>query len=150
MPAHQGKYQVKNRLKYKGNPDLVMYRSGWELSFLIWLDTNPDVVSYSSEELVIPYRCETDGRMHRYFPDFQIEFKDGSKYIIEIKPKKETVQPKVSSGSKKSKKTILHEALTWQKNKSKWLAAMDYAKKKGWIFAVWTEHKLKEVGCKIM
>ena len=44
----QGLYEVKNINKYvrKGKPK---YRSGWELTFLIFCDTNDKIMSWASE-----------------------------------------------------------------------------------------------------
>jgi len=38
---------------------------------------------------------------------------------------------------------------TWGINNAKWLAAVDYAEDRGWIFEVWTERTLKKLGMKI-
>ena len=87
---HQGKYKIKNRDKYLGDPDNIVYRSSWELKVLQWLDSHPDVISFSSEEIVIPYISPADGRYHRSFPDFfvKIRSKDGTinNMILEVKP----------------------------------------------------------------
>lgn len=113
----------------------------------MWCDGNPRIRYFSSEEIVIPYVCKTDNRYHRYFVDFYIEYDDGSKYIIEIKPKKETVPPRPATRMTKQKK---YEILTWAKNTSKWEAAMKYAESHDMIFNVWTEDKLKSLGIKIL
>ena len=42
--AYKGKYKVKNRSKYVGAVDNVVYRSSWERSFMVYADTNPNVV----------------------------------------------------------------------------------------------------------
>ena len=64
---------------------------------MVFCDNNPSILEWGSEEVIIPYRCPTDGRVHRYFPDFYIKVheKSGSvtKYIIEVKPKKQTQPP---------------------------------------------------------
>ena len=44
---YKGFYKVKNRNKYKGNPDNVIYRSSWELLVLKWLDNNPSVIWFA-------------------------------------------------------------------------------------------------------
>ena len=50
------------------------------------------------EVIIIPYRSPVDGKVHRYFPDFYIKVTESmgytKKYIIEIKPKKQTAPPK--------------------------------------------------------
>ena len=56
-----------------------------------WLDRNPDIISWASEELVIPYISPVDNRQHRYFPDFLVKMKtrEGKTktVLIEVKPK---------------------------------------------------------------
>ena len=58
----------------------------------------------SSEEVVIGYKCKTDNRLHRYFVDMFIRMKDGKCYLVEIKPKRQTVPPK--QPQRKSKKYL--------------------------------------------
>lgn len=140
--AYSGKYKVKHRSKYKGNPDNIVYRSGWELYCFGWCDTNPNIKNWSSEEVVIPYRWDVDKRMHRYFTDLKITYKDGRTLLIEIKPEKETVPPKRPDKSKR----YINEAMTYVKNMNKWEAANEYAKDRGWEFQIWTEKTLTEMG----
>ena len=96
--AYKGKFKPKNRTKYKGDPDKIIYRSLWELRFMRYLDSTPSILKWSSEEVVVPYRSPIDGRRHRYFPDFWIRVKtsDGSvkESLIEIKPKTQCSPPK--------------------------------------------------------
>jgi len=44
-----------------------------------WLDKNPDIISWASEEMIVPYISPVDGKWHRYFPDFlvKVRTKDG-------------------------------------------------------------------------
>lgn len=140
--AYSGKYTVKNRLKYKGDPDIVIYRSMWEKYAFSWCDGNNDIKSWSSEEVVIPYYYDVDKRYHRYFMDLKISFKDGRTILVEIKPKKETAPPK---GEKRTKRYI-NEGLTYIKNQNKWKAAYEYAKDNGWSFEIWTEDELQAKG----
>ncbi len=143
----KSRYRVRNRHKYRGNADNVIARSSWERQFFRWCDENPKVVEFSSEEIVIPYKYEADGKWHRYFPDVFVKFSDGSKYLIEIKPFSQTIQPKRPNRITRRYK---EEVLVWIKNKNKWLAAMEWARKNGMIFEVWSEKKLEKIGLKIL
>jgi hypothetical protein len=73
-----------------------------------WLDEKTDVIEWSSEELSIAYKSPVDNRAHRYFPDMlaKIRQPDGSikTILIEIKPEKQTKEPKKQ---KKYLKSIL-------------------------------------------
>lgn len=140
--AYSGKYRVKHISKYKGNPDNVVYRSGWELHAFNWCDNNPNIKTWSSEEVVIPYLYEVDRKYHRYFMDLKITFKSGRTILVEIKPEKETQPPKRPDKSKR----YINESLTYVKNMNKWKAANSYAKDRGWEFQIWTEKTLTDMG----
>lgn len=144
---HKGKYTLKNPEKYLGNPDKIEYRSSWERTAFNWIDRNPDIVKWVSEEVVIPYICATDGKRHRYFVDLYIETKSGERYLIEIKPDKQTKPP---ATPKRRTKRYLNEALTYAKNQSKWEAADQFAQRNGCKFVVWTEKTMKAMGIKII
>lgn len=144
--AYSGRYKVKNPDKYKGNPTKVIFRSLWERQVFRWCDENPSVLRWSSEEIIVPYRCKTDRKRHRYFPDVYIKTKN-KEYLIEIKPKKETVPPRERS---RKTKRYLNEVMTYIKNTSKWEAAEEYCADRGIIFQIWTEETLKGMGIKLL
>ena len=145
--SYKGKYKIKNPEKYLGNHTKVIFRSLWERNAFRWCENNPKVRAWSSEEIVVPYKCRTDNKLHRYFVDLYIEMVDGKKYLIEIKPKKETLPPKQP---KRKTKRYINEILTFSKNQDKWEAADQYAKHKGWKFQVWTEETLNNLGIKVL
>ena len=142
--AYKGTYTPKNRKKYRGNSSNIVWRSLWERRFMRWCDENPNVITWSSEELSIPYLCPTDRRNHRYFPDFYMKVKTKTnkyeEYIIEVKPKKQLKPPK----KPKSKKTkgYMYESFHYMKNTAKWDAAKRFCKKRNWTFKIITEDQL--------
>lgn len=140
--AYSGKYKPKNRAKYKGDPDNIVFRSMWERYCFVWLDNNPDIVSWSSEETVIPYFYEVTKRYHRYFVDLKFTTTEGKTFIVEVKPHKETEPPKRPDKSKR----YISEAMTYVKNQNKWNAAERYAKDNGYTFMIWTEKELTKMG----
>ena len=95
--SYKGKFRPKNPKKYKGNPTNIIYRSLLERRFMVYLDNTPAVLKWSSEEIIIPYVSPIDNRVHRYFPDFYMKFKNKSnitvEQLIEIKPSKHTKPP---------------------------------------------------------
>lgn len=123
---------------------LPVTRSSYEAKFCRWLDNNPNVIEWSSECIEINYFDVTSNKMRRYFPDFYMKAinKDGEeiKYIIEIKPYKETHAPRKSV--KKSRRTFLTETITWKKNLSKWKSAEDWCNRHGYQFKILTEREL--------
>lgn len=139
--AYSGKYRPKNRKKYGGDPDNVVYRSHWEKLVFMWCDGNPDIKSWSSEEVVVPYLWEVDKKYHRYFVDVKITYNNGKTVLVEIKPDKETRPPKKPDKSKR----YINEALTYTKNVCKWEAAQAYASDRGWTFEIWTEKTLQKM-----
>ena len=144
MRTHKGRYKPTNPHKYAGDVENVVYRSMWERHVMKWCDINPEVEQWMSEELVIPYICETDKKLHRYFTDFVIKYKSGRIVIVEVKPHKETLRPERKQG--KTRQTLLNEGLTFIKNQSKWKAAKEYADSRGHHFEVWTEKELTAMG----
>lgn len=139
----KGFYTPKNMEKYKGKI-LPVYRSNWELKYMIYLDNEETVVQWVSEPVPIYYMNPIKQRMTRYYPDFFIRYrnKDGSEYevMVEIKPYKQTIPP-VDTG-KKRKRTLLVECYTWAINLAKWKAAMSYCKQRNIIFKILTEREL--------
>ena len=145
--AYSGRYPVANPQKYDGDSTKVYYRSLWERQVFKWCESNPQVIRWSSEETVIPYKCKTDNRIHRYFVDVKIKLESGETYLVEIKPKKETIAP--TKPSRQTKKYV-KEVMTYVKNQSKWEAAEEYCMQRGWKFVVWTEDTLKSLGIKLL
>ena len=136
--AYKTKYNPKNINKYVGNHHNIVCRSLWERKFCKYLDSNDNVVRWSSEEIKIPYLSTIDNSVHFYYPDFVFEAKkeDGVvTYMVEIKPEKQTKQPK----QRKNKKTYLQESIQFEINTCKWKAAKQYCQKNGWIFRILTE-----------
>ena len=145
--TYSGRYSVQNTAKYQGDPTRVFFRSLWERQVFRFLDANPDVKAWVSEEIVIPYVCKTDNRVHRYFVDLKITMANGQTYLIEIKPKSQTVPP--TQPKRKTAKYIT-EVMQYVKNSCKWSAANQYAVKMGWKFEVWTEDTLKGLGIRLL
>ena len=141
--AYSGKYSPVNPKKYRGNPKEIYYRSLWELKFMKWCDMNYNILEWGSEEIVVPYRSPLDGRYHRYFVDFYIKVQTKSnvikKYLIEIKPKKQTLEP---AAQKKRTKRYINEVTTYVINQAKWEAAREWCADRQLEFLILTEDHL--------
>jgi len=141
--AYSGIYKPVNPKKYRGNPRRVTYRSLWERKYMIYCDHTPSVLEWGSEEIAIPYRSPIDNKSHRYYPDFYIKIREKngkiSRYIVEIKPKKQTKPP-----YDKDKRTRAYKnaVLTFAKNRAKWDAAEDYCEDRQMKFLILTEDHL--------
>lgn len=141
----QGEFKPQNPEKYKGRHTPV-YRSSYEQKFMLWADANENVIEWTSESTVIPYRNPLTNRISRYFVDNYVKMEiDGKimKYLIEIKPSAQTKKP--THTKRKRKKTLLYETQMWAKNQAKWAAAKTWADKRGINFLILTE---KELGIK--
>lgn len=141
----QGKFTPKNPQKYGGDPNNIIYRSSWELALMMWMDKNPDIIKYSSEETVVWYTSPLDGRPHRYFPDFVVRLRDRDGKIktamLEVKPDKQTRPPKPRKSGRVTK-SYLEEQATWSVNDAKWKAARHFCRERGWEFIIITENNL--------
>lgn len=143
----QGRFKPRFPEKYKGNPTKIYWRSSWELQVMKWLDGHASVVQWSSEETVIPYMSPVDKKPHRYFPDFGVTInRDGilEQYIVEVKPKAQTLPPKKKANSRPSK-AYIRQVETYMVNSAKFEAAQRYCDKKGYKFMILTEENLKTI-----
>lgn len=138
MPTFQQSiFYPKHPEKYKGKT-YPFARSSWERSFMEYFDNNPQIIEWASEPLAIPYIKPTDGKVHRYIPDFIVVYRDTSGNtrveLLEIKPYAQTRQSR-------SKKPMvrLAETTTWAINTAKWLAAQEWCKQRNITFRILTE-----------
>jgi hypothetical protein len=141
--AYSGRFTPKNPQKYIGDYNNIIYRSSWECKVMDWLDRNDNIISWASEELIIPYISPADNKCHRYFPDFlvKVKTKDGKfkTILIEVKPKKQTLPPEQK---KRVTKQYINEVVTYGVNQAKWKAATEFCLDRGWEFRVMTEEHL--------
>ena len=141
--AYRGKYYPSFPRKYKGDPTNIIYRSLWERKFMVYCDKNTSILEWGSEEIALPYISPHDSRVHRYFPDFYIKVQENTgkikRYLIEVKPLKQTTKPKKP---KRQTKGYIREAFEYARNQAKWKAAREYCEDRMWEFKVITEKEL--------
>ena len=141
--SYKGKYTPTNPRKYTGNPSNIIYRSLWERKFMVYCDANNKIIEWGSGEIIIPYLSPWDGRVHRYFPDFYIKVKQSNgtlkKFIIEVKPKKQTKPPKPVT---RKTKRFINEVKTWSINEAKWKYATEWCNNNDMEFKILTEDHL--------
>lgn len=133
----QGIYTPKNPEKYIGKHK-PKYRSGWEMTFMMFCDNNKNVLHWASEAMAIPYRHPLTGKIANYIPDFFVVYQNryGKQLaeIVEIKPKKQSIiESKVASAKDRAIVAINH---------AKWASAMAYCKTQGYTFRVISENDL--------
>jgi len=141
--AYSGRFIPKNPKKYVGDANNIIYRSSWECKVMSWLDQNDSIISWASEECIVPYVSPVDGRKHRYFPDFIVKVKTKmgtfKTMMLEVKPKKQTIQPEPR---KRVTKQYITEVTTYAVNQAKWKAATEFCLDRGWEFKLVTEDHL--------
>ena len=139
----KSRYKPLNPKKYQGNPNNIICRSSWERKFCQWADKKESVISWASEEINIPYVSLKDNRIHKYYPDFLIKVKESSNriktYVVEVKPKKQTLPPKKR---KRITKSYIYECQTYAVNQAKWRAASEFCKDNRIEFKIITEDEL--------
>lgn len=141
--ALRARFIPKNPGKYLGNPNMIMCRSSWELSVCKFFDAHDSVYKWGSEEISIPYVKPTDGKVHRYYPDFIVVYKDKEgnlvKELVEVKPLKESVLTERSSN---------YDKIAIAVNHAKWAAAEAFCAMNGMKFRVLTEQSIYAGGKK--
>ena len=140
-----GQFIPRNPRKYKGDVSQIFYRSGLELQFMLECDRNPNIISWVSEEIVIPYLSPVDRKFHRYYPDFLIKVKTTEgveeSILVEIKPSSQVQAPTINK--RRSKKAMLKEATTYAINEAKWKYAKEWCDDRNIKFKIITE---KDIG----
>ena len=64
--ARTGFYELKNPHKYLGVTRKLKYRSMWERNIMKWCDMEHNIVRWSYEQIIIPYRSPIDKKNHKY------------------------------------------------------------------------------------
>ena len=139
--SYKGWFTPRNPQKYKGDATNIVYRSSWELRVMKYLDEQPKVIWWASEELFIPYKSPVDQKVHRYFPDFIAKIRQPNgevTVVMEVKPFKQTQLPT----QKRRTQKFLQEVATYAVNQEKWRAADLFCKEHGWKFMLITENEL--------
>ena len=133
----QGTFTPTQPAKYIGKHK-PRYRSGWEMTFMMFCDNNPSITEWASEPVKIPYRDPLTGKHTVYVPDFLIKYLDRNQKahveMIEIKPAKQQILEKVGKNK--------YNQAQYVKNMVKWSAARNWCKQHGLQFRIITEHDL--------
>lgn len=138
----QGIYRLTNPGKYAGNRP-PRYRSGWEMAFMRFCDSNDNIVQWASEAISIPYRHPLTGRQTIYVPDFFVQYRTKDNQtraeVIEIKPKKQSILESKANARDRAVIAV---------NYAKWDAATRWCRRQGLQFRVITEDDIFRNGSK--
>jgi TnsA endonuclease N terminal len=75
---------------------ICRYRSGWEHRYMLHLDSDPEVETWTYEQTVIAYVSNIrTKKVRRYYPDFFVKYRDGRTEVVEVKPKRKLAQATV-------------------------------------------------------
>lgn len=116
--------------------DRIIYRSSYEKKFMTWLETHKTVKHWGSECFCIPYYYVVDEKMHKYYPDYFVEFEDGTCMVVEIKPSNQTKKP-INENCWAYKEYV--------KNMCKWKATKEFCEAKGYKFKILTEQTISKM-----
>ena len=137
---HRGEYQIKNTHKYAGS-NKPIFRSSWEMSFMMFCDNNDNILQWASEPVKIPYRHPLTGKMTVYVPDFIVTYRGPNNTtraeLIEIKPKNQSVVESKMNANQRATVAV---------NYAKWDQATRWAKQNGLFFRVLTEDQIFHQG----
>jgi hypothetical protein len=124
----QGVFTPTNPGKYVGKKS-PKYRSGWEMAFMRFCDTNDHILQWASESIVIP--------------DFLVVYRDKNNTmkaeVVEIKPKKQSIIESKASNRDRAVVAV---------NYAKWDAATKWCRRQGLTFRVVTEEDIFRNGRK--
>ena len=92
-------------------------------------------------KIAIPYLKPTDKKIHKYYPDYFIKYKNRKgqivQEIVEVKPVEQT-----RPSRRKNSKYRLYENMVYAINAAKFKAASEFCKKNGNGFRVVTQEHL--------
>ena len=135
--SSKGLFKPLHPEKYMGDPNKIRFLSSWELRFMTICDLNPNVLQWGSEEFRVKYFNPIKQKVCDYIPDFIIKYQNTKgeliTEVIEIKPKKQTVQGKNAS---------MYDRVALAINYAKWAAAKTVCESHGIKFRVATEQDL--------
>lgn len=133
----KGLYTPQNPEKYLGDIRKIRFLSSWELRFMSFCDTNPNVVAWGSEEFRIKYFHPIKNKVCEYIPDFIVKYKDAQgnliTEVIEVKPLKQAVI---------KNKMSTYDQVQLVINHAKWTAAKAMCDAAGVKFRVITEQEM--------
>lgn len=100
----------------------VQFESSLEEGFILILNFDPDVVTIMDQPIKIPY-TNTNGKASWYTPDFLVHYKNRKPVLFEVKSREYL---------RKHKKEL----------KTRYDAAIEFAKERGWDFYVITDKEI--------
>ena len=139
----QGYFPINECKKYFGQGPII-FRSSWERKFCLYCERTPEIIMWSSESISIKYFNPLDEKYHTYYPDYLVKLRDGTTFLVEVKPKAQLIKPTEPKRlTPKSIKSYKWAYNTWMTNMVKKEAADAFAKARGWKYMIVTEDFFK-------
>lgn len=90
------------------------FRSSWEEKFMAYLDQDASVKLWSYEKTVIEYLSnKRTNKIRKYYPDFYVEYLDGTKKLIELKQKRKLSQVAVKKKAQAAEEWCVNVGATY-------------------------------------
>lgn len=151
MNYKQGWYKLKNPDKFIKPIDEYMgsfkdghveFKSSLEYKAFKYADNSKEIINWSVEPFAIKYISPVDNKQHRYYIDLFFVTGSGT-FLIEIKPKSQTLKPNPPKiKTKRSISRYYEELKRYAVNSAKWKAASEFASSKNMTFLIFTEFEL--------
>jgi hypothetical protein len=123
---------IENHYKKNTTQRKLCFRSGWEIKFSSFLDSNTNVKSWRNDYPIKYQDKYNSQKIKTYFVDFKIEMVDGSTMLVEVKPLK-SLQPRVETHSMRFKR--IHTS-NYLKNLGKFETVELFCRRIGWKFFI--------------
>ena len=117
----------------------IIFRSSYERKFVWWCETSDLVKRWASEPFSINYYNPLDKKTHNYWPDYLVEFNDGTIMVVEVKPWCQTQKPDALYGPGDR---VFDD---YVKNMQKWKAAREFCEARNMQFKVITERTISKL-----
>lgn len=131
----KGLFTPKHPEKYLGDPRKIRFLSSWELRFMHFCDTNPNIMKWGSEEFRVKYYHPIKQKVCEYIPDFIIKYQNTRgeviTEVIEIKPAKQSGLARGNLSTYDKVQLVI--------NNAKWTAAKAMCDNAGIKFRVLTD-----------
>lgn len=137
----QGYFDVSNSTKYVGATP-VIYRSSLEVKCFSVFERSASVVAWSSEPDFVNINYTYNNKVYKYNVDCYVEFANGAKQIIEIKPEYQVYEP--SPAKFKDRAKYAQAVETYHRNMAKWKAAHAWAIANGMTFKILTDTSINK------
>jgi len=141
IPVNEDKWIITKTFDTK--EPCIKYRSSWEKKFMEFCDFNPNITKVNSEGMTVKYLNPVTNKISNYYMDFMIETNNNKIWLVEVKPRYQTIPPKPPKNNSEKSAALYRKAIqTYAVNQAKWEATEILCEEKGWIFKIITEKEL--------